>query len=863
MNKSVQELAGCEGGGQAPTPTLVFNPVTAAPRLPLKELMDVPVASAFDRQERVKEWEVEGHFIPAPLPVRVKNWVTILAVFSRFDVIDKVKRVRELEAQLVSLNAEKAEAEASGELSGERVAQLEQEFHQVDQEKKEVKETLPAFIFGGTMDGKKRADANTRQSMFHTVDVDHLDVDPREVWRKTAQYAKAAGIVFAYVSPSGRGLKIVFLRKWDDIASDQRRVYRELHLEEYAPKKLDKKCKDPSRCSFAATEADILYFDPVLAATAPAPLAPTPATALSEAGVSAFPALSPTTSSVGASAAGDEAAPTEVEGVPLADVARQLVKNICGAEVPPNGNRNNTLYETACALRYALDFRPAWIAPLLPECGLSSGEISGISASACRAERSKGDKASLRKAIDALKTAAPSATPERPEWDMDVPRPVLPPGLQEIIDSTPPQLRDVAFLSMLPCLGTLGTGIRAYSARSKKGDEGELQLPITFFIGEAPMAGSKRKLQRIYTLLTEPLKKQDKENLAKEREYKKEVARKKNAKDIPPPPEVVRRLIPVTISKTELYRRLSAAGGKILLKHTEEMSEVTGFRGRGDWADPTADDKKAFDSAEGGSDFAQQDAHNEPVDIRYNIFYLTTPGERRKYFRGREEDGTVSRYIFATVPYTIGERETHCKELSPEAERKLHELQEELMGIGGDEGAKLYDLGFLDKEREKWAARMGDLAKATDGRPADLALDTFRKRSAVIGFRCAMVIAVCWNAEGKWTKKMIKYIKQTFRFVAQLTLRGQMERYGDSVREEWKKNTRGALSPLPYAGVLKVLPQAFSTADLAEAAKKAGYNLSAGLSAGKIAYKWVTAGAVKRTGHGKYEKVASQNPNAA
>ncbi len=800
----------------------VFNRLVDGEPPRLEEVMAVRVVSPFDRQEKC--------YAGAPVPVR--NWREVLAVFSRPEVAENVRAVRAAYADFLDCQAREAEARAAGDTAG---AEL---WHKTGKEADEIrgkkKRQLPLIIFGGTTDGGARKDENIRQSAFYALDVDHLSEAPREVWRRALPFAEKAGVVLAYVSPSGAGLKVVYKRQLSDIAADQRRVYRELGFASLPQGCFDEAVKDPSRGSFVSTKEDILYFDATPAASPTSPLQPSPAVLTAQAETPKAP---------GAAAAKDY--PTEFDGVPLTAIARAYMKKKFGHEVPPEHQRNTELHTAACTLKWVTDFDPAWLAQILPANGLPQSEVLQLCRRACDLEvKTPGMPRELRAVIDALKPTLAS-TPETAEWYEEVRRPVLPPGWEEVIQSCPEEFRDTATLASAPCWATLGTGIRAYSHRSHPDDVGELQHPTVFFIGEAPMAGNKSMLKHVFDLITEPLAQQDYENALKEEEWRKEFEVKQNAKQLPPRPETVRRLISATTSRTQFYRRQYAAGGKHLLKYSTELSEVTGFRKRGDWADPTSDDKKAFDNDRIGSDFAQKDAFNMPQKALYNIFYLTTPGERKKYFAGKEEDGTISRYIFASLPYRIGAPEQHCKKLTAEGVENLHKQQQSLTGIGGAEGTKFYDLTFLDKERAKWTAKMNAIAERTQ----DAALGTYLRRAAVIGFRVAMLAAAMWDAEGNWTPLMKKRIKQMFHFVAQMALRGQMERYADPVR---KQHEGGLASPrLPYARLFSVLPQEFTREDLKQKARQRGY----ARDVRKILNDWRRGGFWEQTEAGEFMKV--------
>ena len=158
-----------------------------------------------------------------------------------------------------------------------------------------LKRKLPAFIFQAMFDetasakgrvGRWRKQAATRLTGLVVMDVDHVDTHPLplprggviempapqdyyNVWRETHpelfgnQTPLTLGgdgggsILLVYVTPSGKGLKIVFKARleWGNLIDNQHAMAKVLGVE------VDESCKDASRMSFICKESDILYLD--------------------------------------------------------------------------------------------------------------------------------------------------------------------------------------------------------------------------------------------------------------------------------------------------------------------------------------------------------------------------------------------------------------------------------------------------------------------------------------------------------------------------------------------------------------------------------------------------------------------------
>ena len=133
-----------------------------------------------------------------------------------------------------------------------------------------LKRKLPAFIFQATFDetesakGKKgawRKQKATRLTGLVVMDLDHIDnpLTLYQGWIEKGLDFKALGIVLIYVSPSGKGLKIVFKARldWGNLISNIHAMAHELGDDIV----VDESGKDASRMSFICKESDILYID--------------------------------------------------------------------------------------------------------------------------------------------------------------------------------------------------------------------------------------------------------------------------------------------------------------------------------------------------------------------------------------------------------------------------------------------------------------------------------------------------------------------------------------------------------------------------------------------------------------------------
>ena len=133
-----------------------------------------------------------------------------------------------------------------------------------------LKRKLPAFIFQATFDettsktgktGAWRKQSATRLTGLVVMDIDHVD-NPREVFESwhlaTDDRTKRTGILLVYVTPSGKGLKVVFKA---DVAKGNLIDNQHAMASELGNVTIDESGKDSSRMSYICKESDILFID--------------------------------------------------------------------------------------------------------------------------------------------------------------------------------------------------------------------------------------------------------------------------------------------------------------------------------------------------------------------------------------------------------------------------------------------------------------------------------------------------------------------------------------------------------------------------------------------------------------------------
>lgn len=123
--------------------------------------------------------------------------------------------------------------------------------------KRDKKALLPVLTPHATFSDGKRSNKTALPSGLSMYDVDHIP-DPRGYFNTLVRDRCAQlGIVMAYVTPSTRGLRLIFeVPQGMTLAEAQRWMSEQLGDNDY-----DGSVKDMARCSFIVPRAYLLYID--------------------------------------------------------------------------------------------------------------------------------------------------------------------------------------------------------------------------------------------------------------------------------------------------------------------------------------------------------------------------------------------------------------------------------------------------------------------------------------------------------------------------------------------------------------------------------------------------------------------------
>lgn len=310
--------------------------------------------------------------------------------------------------------------------------------------------------------------------------------------------------------------------------------------------------------------------------------------------------------------------------------------------------------------------------------------------------------------------------------------------------------------------------------------------------------------------------------------------RKANEK-APEDPCVTVRSVPATISCSTLLRRFKNSQGHTLWTFCSELDTLRKTNGAGSWSSKYDIYRLGFDNDIWGQDYNSDQAVSGVVHVGYNFSILGTYGALRKCFKGDNvENGLSSRIILAEMPDTAFSKMPTYGQTTAEASKAIDKAVTLLRSKSG-----FIDTPKLREAIGEWVEQKRLEAMAD----ADLVKDTYRKRSAVIGFRCGVVAMLLAGDE---TDSVIKFAT----FMAQYVLDEQLSVFGDALQSEFKKAANEARRQTKNNCIFDALPPTFTIDDLQQVkgAKMARRSLQ------MIISRWKASGWIVKSGLNKWDK---------
>lgn len=651
-----------------------------------------------------------------------------------------------------------------------------------DDFKAKHKSLLPAFLLQGMpKDGLRKSQAGYIPTGLAMMDYDGLP-RPQEYFEQKVRpllERPDIRICWVHVTPSGRGLRIVFRipSGCPSIAAAQRWMGEQLGDTSY-----DACVKDYARLSYAVPRShdlyldeDLLFAEPEAQPEAPAAASPAPA-----------PAPQPE--------APEKAYPDTFHGKRFADIARRWLTAQGEAE-PKEGERHQRLLALATDLRYICENNPRWLFQVMPRYGLPEEEMKRICTYACEKHLSNYRPRRLEKAL----------RPRPEDWEL----PRLPEKLPQLVDlllsRTPDIYKAATAQALFPALATYVCLVRLSYIDGKPTGLGQMCLLM------APSSSGKSCVNAVIDRILAPIAAQDEENRRIEQQWKDEVNSKGANKDKRKRPKTCVQWVEPDMTNAVLVQRLLDAGGRYIYTRMDELKQFDALKGNVKTDGQLTAMCKAFDESHWGQERVGTMSVSGRPRLRFNWNASTTIGQGKAYFRKVLIDGPLTRLSLCTIPdQGIGADIPVYGTYDEAFDQQLQPYIENLRRATGPmECPEAYALAQrLNEECRQKAKELGKLA-----------YDSFRKRAVLIAYRKACLL---WLANGcAWGPEMEDFVRWSLHY----DLACKMRFFGEEVEMALKLEAAEAPVVSPgrkHSDLLACLPPEFTYDDLVRVRRDEG-----------------------------------------
>ena len=598
-----------------------------------------------------------------------------------------------------------------------------------------LKRKLPAFIFQATFDetesakgklGAWRKQAATRLTGLVVMDIDHIE-NPREVFESwhlaTDDRTKRTGILLVYVTPSGKGLKVVFKADVSkgNLIDNQHAMAKVLGVE------VDESCKDASRMSFICKESDILFIDKELFTYENKDFAEKyePEYRANHSGATKTDVVATKSDEQGADKCGQVAAetvPLTFKGLPYTTIIDAWWKRNGG--VPQEGERNVKLYQLAVSLRAICDNSRELLMQVMPRLGLEEQELHAIVESACK-EPPKGLSKPMREVLESL-GVSPNAQASAVTSESIISQKLWEWGTQiEALSEDYPLLKDICKglkrnqypAAMFVAGGLMMTLMTRCTYRFYHRPEELRRLNNSTLIIGDPASG-KSFATRLFKLLAAPIVAADKVGKDAINAYREQMRTKGANKEKPKKPKVVVRIHPARTSNAQFIQDMVNAKEEVdgepmqlhMLTFDTELDNTLSLQKGGAYIDKQALQLKAFHNEEDGQAYSNVDSVFQEFFVIWNYIYTGTPIALKKMVNEQNfGSGLATRLTCIPLPATNFQMMARESTVDYESDNRLKAWAEKLDRMKGELSVqKIVD------ELYDWTARRmaGDAVEA-------------------------------------------------------------------------------------------------------------------------------------------------------
>ena len=522
------------------------------------------------------------------------------------------------------------------------------------------------------------------------------------------------------------------------------------------------------------------------------------------------------------------------KGIPYTSIISEWWRRNGGE--PAEGERNVKLHKLAVNLRAICDNKKEVLMQVMPRFGLSDAELKSVVDSACK-EEPKGVSKVMQGIIDALELGInpdeiEDAEAVAQETGVKVNVKALPIGLKESLVGVPVSMHMPVLCGIMPICAAYADQVTVEYC------DGNIHRLGLMSIIRGEQASNKSVVKNAVDIWKRQLDEEDALARKREEEWKERKKGRKANEKAPEDPHVLIRVVPVTVSCSTLLKRFKNAQGHTLYSFGEELDTLRKTNGAGSWSSKYDIYRLSFDYGEWGQDYNSDQAESGVVNVAYNWTMLGTNGAMRKCFKSDNiENGLSSRVLVAEMPDSSFAKMPKFGRRSAEDEARIQQAVTRLRSFTG-----LVDVPRLRKAIEAWVEEK----RVEAAKDIDHVKDTYRKRAAVIGFRCGVIFHML-SGKDKETKACIDFALM----MADYCLSQQIRAFGEALQNQYVDAQDECLRYGVNHSIFDQLPPTFTIDDLRPL--KRGFCSEAALR--KITSRWGRDGWIEKVDKTHWSKV--------
>ena len=676
--------------------------------------------------------------------------------------------------------------------------------------KGELKKQLPIMTFHATFKKGRRKNEEAIPSGLCIYDLDHIP-NPRAKWAEIEPRKEELGIVMAHITPSTEGLRLVFIIP---LAPGTNRLMTLAEAQAWMASMLgdtqyDACVKDYARCSFGVMREYVLFLSEGLFdfrhglhglhGTHPLP--------------NKASGHNDDADSLSINRGGNgmkenpcnpcqKKYPETYENIPYTQIVETLEEQMGGR--PEHGSRNNFIFSMACHLRYICDDDPDWIATILPTYGEARDKWMNSIRSACARNQTRSFPNIMRRTLSVCKQILRYAQDDREgdelqgdaQNDTGVALPPempekLPPLIELLVSRTPDIYKPAVAHAVFPALGA-----HLWRTTFRYIDNVHHEATLMNVLMAGTGAGKNCITEPVNRILAD-IRRRDKENMLREKAWKKEMQSMGANKNKRQRPEglVIQEIDP-DMTNAAFVQRLADADGKFLYTKMNEIDQFDALK-------TSANRKSQFQimclAFDPGNVYGQTrigtGSVTERVCIRFNWNASTTIQKGQNYFRSVLTDGPISRINFCTIPEReIGAPMPVYGSYDEEFDRELSNYIERLNAVRGE-----VECPEAFKLAQELSEECAEFARLSQSR----VYENLSFRANVIAYLKAMVLYVAHGEE--WSQEIEDFVRWSLKY----DLWCKMEFFGQAIVDV--ENGIGMEKPKPGPrNLLDLLPDRFT-----------------------------------------------------